>query len=153
LTKVCGLALANTDAGSGSTNLLVVPLNKATFTISDKCTFVAHGLTNPPAFMIGAATGSGSTSTGILATSNWVIHHMEYNTNQLPEQAALDYLTIDKYLDFTSKVPLFLMASGKYQLQRTWYGAGTSLTDKANWSSPYNNFSTATAMKGKQYYG
>jgi hypothetical protein len=81
---------------------------------------------------------------------------MEYNSNQLPAQAALNYLTTTAYLDFTSKVPLFVMASGKYQLQRTWYGAGGSgVTDKANWSSPYNNFALATVtdMKGKQYYG
>jgi len=48
------------------------------------------------------------------------------------------------------------MASGTYQLQRTWYGAGGSgVTDKANWASPYNNFALATVtdMKGKQYYG
>lgn len=152
MKKVCLLALADTDAAASSTNVLALELKLVTLTVSDKCTYVAYGKTNPPAFKIGAVTVSSAT-TGILATSNWVIHHMEYNSNQLAPQASIDYLTTTTYLDATSKVPLFVMASAKYQLQRTWYGAGTSVTDKANWSSPYNNNSVNVGMKGKQYFG
>lgn len=149
------MALADTDAVASSTNVLALELKLVTLTVSDKCTYVAYGKTNPPAFKIGEVTVSAA-STGLLPASNWVIHHMEYNSNQLPAQASIDYLTTNAYLDITSKVPLFLMASAKYQLQRTWYGAGgTGVTDKANWSSPYNNkaAATVTSMKGKQYYG
>lgn len=60
-----------------------------------KCTWVAYGLTSPPAFSI-AKNGS---SAGLLYdTANspknyWIIHHMEYNSAQLPPQAAANYIT------------------------------------------------------------
>jgi hypothetical protein len=153
MKSVCGLySIADIDVPSSSTNVFALNLKVTTLTVSDKCTYIAYGKKNPPAFKIGEATGS-SASAGLLSTSNWVIHHMEYNSSQLAPQADIDYLTVDKYIDFTSKVPLFIMASGKYQLQRTWYGAGGTITAKANWSSPYNNGATSTDMKGKQYYG
>lgn len=152
MSKVCLLALANTDDISSSSNVLTLELKLATLTISDKCTYVAYGNTNPPAFKLGEVTVATKTA-GLNALSSWVIHHMEYNSSQLAPQALPNYISASAYLDYTSKVPLFVMASGKYQLQRTWYGAGTTITDKANWSSPYNNKSDNTSMKGKQYFG
>jgi len=93
LAKVCLLALANTDAVAHvTTNILTLVLKLATLTVSDKCTYVAYGVTNPPAFKLGEVEVATKTA-GLNAASSWVIHHMEYNSNQLPVQGALNYIT------------------------------------------------------------
>ena len=45
-------------------------------TVSDKCTWVAYGITKPPIFTL-----SDGPDKGINKNSSWVIHHMEYNGN------------------------------------------------------------------------
>jgi hypothetical protein len=55
----------------------------ATMTTNDKCTWVAYGLLNPPAFTINSTTVSAKTA-GLNVASGWTIHHMEYNSEQLP---------------------------------------------------------------------
>jgi len=74
-------------------------------TVKDKCTFVGWGKTNPPAFTIDAAKGTGSTTAGLNTASSWTIHHMEYNNTQLTEQASIDFAQTTAALDITTKVP------------------------------------------------
>jgi hypothetical protein len=140
----------------------------ATMTTEDKCTWVAYGLLNPPAFTINKTTVS-SKSAGLNVASGWTIHHMEYNSEQLPIGAAANYWigpTQANYatgmgggeaVDFTSKVPRFTMSFVQYNKQRTWYGKGSgTVLNQSNWSSPYQNMATAasaTTMKGQQNYG
>jgi hypothetical protein len=93
----------------------------------------------------GASTASTSVTTGLTTTSGFVVHHMEYNSEQLAKQGDNDYVTLTAALDYTSKTPQFTMPYGTYAKQRTWYGAGTGLiTDTSNWSSPYRNNVTLT---------
>jgi len=51
----------------------------ATFTLNDKCTWVAHSVLYAPTFTMSAGT-TDAIATG-LTTSNWVLHHMEYTTD------------------------------------------------------------------------
>jgi len=48
---------------------------------------------------------------------------------------------------------MFTMGSNLYNKQRTWYGKGTSVYNKSNWNSPYQNFATDSTYKGVQNYG
>jgi hypothetical protein len=109
----------------------------ATMTTSDKCTWVAYGLLNPPAFTINSTTVSAKTA-GLNVASGWTIHHMEYNSEQLPLGAASTFWigpTLSNIatgagggeaVDFTSKVPRFTMSHFHYNKQRTWYGKGAT---------------------------
>jgi len=99
--------------------------------------------------------GSGNKEAGLLATSSWTVHHMEYNNSQLLEQASIDYMAVASSLDYTSKVPQFQMKWENYSKQRTWYGAGANIYTHDNWYSPYNNGAAdpSTGMTGKQNFG
>jgi hypothetical protein len=149
-------------------NTMKTEVKVATMTTNDKCTWVAYGLTNPPAFTINSTTVSAKTA-GLNVSSGWTIHHMEYNSAQLPKGASSslwvgatksDYATGmggGEAVDFTSNVPRFTMSWFQYNKQRTWYGKGSStVLNQSNWSSPYQNMATAasaTTMKGQQNYG
>jgi len=103
----------------------------------------------------GASTPAAATI-GLLSTSGWVVHHMEYNSEQLAVQGSIDYITYDKALDFTSKTPQFTMPYTTYAKQRTWYGAGTGITGTGNWSSPYQNgvtLANSANLKSVQTWG
>jgi hypothetical protein len=73
---------------------------------------------------------------------------MEYNDEQLPMNATTGYIgtniqgntaasTGGKGLDEYGLVPMFTMGQNLYNKQRTYYGKGTAVYHKSNWSSPY----------------
>jgi len=59
---------------------------------ANKCTFIGSCKTNPPAFSISKGTAKGIDAPGTAAgSSGWIIHHMEYNDNQLKAQGTVGY--------------------------------------------------------------
>ena len=59
-----------------SSNLFLIGVDN--LTVNDKCTWVGYGAIKPPTFKIAGGTG---THQGINASSPWIIHHMEYNSD------------------------------------------------------------------------
>jgi len=148
---MCGAAAALTAVTTTAASITV----DGVLTGANKCTFVGSAKAGPPAFSILNGTAKPLDPTG-----GWIVHHMEYNDNQIISQAAADYTYTANALgallpsmDFTSKVPTFTMGQLAYSKQRTWYGAGTSVYAMDNWNAPYRNGALDANLKSKQQWG
>lgn len=137
----------NSSTQTGATGKTTIAVNSITPDL--KCTYVVRTSAGPPAFKI---SNPASGASGV--NSDWVIHHMEYNSNQLAISAG-NLIKVTDAIDEISGTPMFVMPNNLYTKQRTWYGVGSAAINTSNYSSPYNNGAAAalSGFKSQQSWG
>jgi hypothetical protein len=66
---------------------------------ADKCTWMTYAKLHNPTFILGKGTkAAGTDSLGIFAgaSQTWILHHMEYNDEQIPMNATTGYIITNK---------------------------------------------------------
>lgn len=150
LGKLCGAVAKTMIDLDTAANAAAMKVNmSADMGYADKCTWIAYATKYNPTFIMGKGNNTTTTSDTLgiyedATKQTWILHHMEYNGEQLPiasggyrvtnTQAAP---TGGKGLDQYGMVPMFTMGSNLYGKQRTWYGKGTAVYNPSNWSTPY----------------